>query len=139
MAHGITGSTPACRIDGCERPARGRGWCEAHYRRWKRTGSAGDELVYERVRDSVSAMTISDEPWRDLAACRGRTGLFFATDEAEVARARAICADCPVLADCRAWVTANPQRHGVFAGMTAPERDRLRRGQRRHSTTLALR
>ena len=27
-----------CSIDGCERPAATRGWCNAHYIRWRRSG-----------------------------------------------------------------------------------------------------
>lgn len=35
-----------CEIDGCERSATARGWCQAHYMRWRRTGvwSAGPPL-----------------------------------------------------------------------------------------------
>jgi len=27
-----------CSIDGCDRPARARGWCKAHWQRWSRHG-----------------------------------------------------------------------------------------------------
>lgn len=27
-----------CNIDGCDKPAEKRGWCNAHYKRWKRHG-----------------------------------------------------------------------------------------------------
>lgn len=27
-----------CTVDGCGRPVVGRGWCQAHYGRWQRTG-----------------------------------------------------------------------------------------------------
>lgn len=27
-----------CSIDGCEQPARGHGWCNAHWTRWRRHG-----------------------------------------------------------------------------------------------------
>jgi len=36
-------ATPAvCKIDGCGKPHLARGWCESHYRRWRRHG---DELA----------------------------------------------------------------------------------------------
>lgn len=33
-----TTSKPECSIVGCEKPARGHGWCSAHYTRWRRNG-----------------------------------------------------------------------------------------------------
>lgn len=27
-----------CKVDGCDGPSRAHGWCNRHYRRWKRTG-----------------------------------------------------------------------------------------------------
>lgn len=27
-----------CSVDGCDRPSKARGWCNAHYLRWKRYG-----------------------------------------------------------------------------------------------------
>lgn len=31
----------ACAVEGCGRPVHGRGWCNSHYRRWKRRGDPG--------------------------------------------------------------------------------------------------
>lgn len=28
-----------CTIDGCDKPAKGRGWCRMHWTRWRRHGS----------------------------------------------------------------------------------------------------
>lgn len=33
-----------CSIDGCAKPARARGWCQMHYRRWKRHDSPSTVL-----------------------------------------------------------------------------------------------
>ena len=30
---------PTCSLDGCDKLTMARGWCEGHYRRWRRTGS----------------------------------------------------------------------------------------------------
>lgn len=30
---------PACSVEECENPALARGWCSAHYQRWRHTGS----------------------------------------------------------------------------------------------------
>jgi len=45
---------PACKVDGCEKPAKKRGMCNAHYLRWHRKGTTdgralnGDPLRYLR-------------------------------------------------------------------------------------------
>lgn len=31
-------SGKACKLEGCESPARGRGWCSMHYSRWRKYG-----------------------------------------------------------------------------------------------------
>jgi transposase len=58
-------------------------------------------------------------PERPMPACNNKDPeLFF--DSARVDRAKAVCATCPVMQECR---TANWQEtHGVFGGMTAEER-----------------
>lgn len=59
--------------------------------------------------------------WMDRAACKGvPLEVFFPAKEGHFNQARAICAGCPVLAECR---KANfGERYGFFAGMTATER-----------------
>lgn len=75
--------------------------------------------------------------WTDRAACRDADpDLFFPASEdmarravaRQVARAKAICASCPVWATCLAWAVQNGQDHGVWGGLTARERRRLTRG-----------
>lgn len=48
----------ACTIDGCTRPHYGRGWCAAHYQRWRRNGDPEGGLptyasLAERLRGTV--------------------------------------------------------------------------------------
>lgn len=35
---GVKGSQPICSVEGCEKTALARGWCGAHYRRWREHG-----------------------------------------------------------------------------------------------------
>ena len=35
-----------CSVDYCDRPSHTRGWCQAHYFRWRRNGSLGDTPVF---------------------------------------------------------------------------------------------
>jgi WhiB family redox-sensing transcriptional regulator len=61
--------------------------------------------------------------WAEAAACKGLTALMFPargdTDGAE--QARRVCASCPVFDECLDYVTRNPERHGVWAGMAGKE------------------
>jgi WhiB family redox-sensing transcriptional regulator len=59
----------------------------------------------------------------------GRRGGAGASYHAKVRQAKAICATCPVLADCADYIAANPQQ-GIWAGTTERERREARRAAR---------
>lgn len=66
----------------------------------------------------------SGRDWRDRAACRYHDPELFypkrrhgMVREREVARAAAICATCPVLADCRAWAFESGESWAVAGGL----------------------
>ena len=65
------------------------------------------------------------EQWHDEAACRGRYDLMF--DETRVSVAVALCARCPVYAECDSYATEYRPPAGVWAGMDAKTRRRLQR------------
>ena len=48
--------------------------------------------------------------------------LWFAYDPDDRARARRICARCPVRLDCAAWAVATGQRDGIWGGLDVEER-----------------
>jgi hypothetical protein len=57
-----------CSIDGCDRPARSRGWCVKHYSRWFAWGNPlGGERSYCRDR-----ATIPGEEWRPVVGYEDR-------------------------------------------------------------------
>lgn len=60
------------------------------------------------------------ESWRAYAACADSdVRMFFPAGTmggAAVARATAVCADCPVRAACLDWAIATGQRTGVWGG-----------------------
>ncbi|MFC5380122.1 WhiB family transcriptional regulator [Aquipuribacter nitratireducens] len=77
--------------------------------------------------------------WQLEGACRGaETSLFF-HPEGERGPARrnrdaaavAICASCPVLAQCRAHALAVREPYGVWGGMTEDEREAVYSRSRR--------
>lgn len=77
--------------------------------------------------DEGEAHTGSDE-WRDFAACRGQTKLFF-PKKAERPQARArreakahrLCDECPVQEPCRDFARTN-REYGFWAGESEEER-----------------
>ena len=71
------------------------------------------------------------DTWRQQAACKGLdTSIFFPESDAAAGPAKAVCATCPVRAECLEWAIAARQEDGVWGGMTDNERRRLRRRRR---------
>ena len=71
-----------------------------------------------------------DESWRVDAACSGvSSDLFFPTgdDPQASSAAKAICAECPVREACLEYSLATNQTEGVWGGLDANERRRMRR------------
>lgn len=66
--------------------------------------------------------------WQFEASCTPeQTPLFFSELGSKVARAKAICATCPVQGDCLAFALdpANEITAGTFGGTTAAERKEM--------------
>lgn len=72
--------------------------------------------------------------WQDEAECRGLTPLFYSDIPADLERAKAVCAICPVSNECRE--AGKTEAFGVWGGQSASDRG-ARRGvvgpKRRHS------
>ena len=69
--------------------------------------------------------------WRRAAACRDLdTEVFFPLSEADAGPAKAVCAGCPVRAECLEFALATRQGDGVWGGLTETERRRLGRRRR---------
>ncbi len=70
-------------------------------------------------------------PWRELAACVEMADevSFFpdAEDVAAIARAKSICATCPVASECLSWAIETNQSEGIWGGHTSKERRSIRR------------
>lgn len=83
--------------------------------------------------------------WRDDAACLGHPepGDWFASpvgDPRRVARAVAVCEDCPVAMACLEFALAVDERWGVWGGFTAAERghDRVKGLPETHAREVAI-
>ena len=68
--------------------------------------------------------------WRDEASCRGLDISIFFPDEGDaagIARAKDVCASCPVQDMCAAYAVEQNQTEGIWGGTTRQERRKLRR------------
>jgi WhiB family transcriptional regulator, redox-sensing transcriptional regulator len=70
--------------------------------------------------------------WRLAAACRDiDPELFFPIGTAgpavaQIAEAKRVCLTCPVRTPCLSWAIRHYQDHGIWGGLTEPERQALR-------------
>lgn len=77
-------------------------------------------------------MAVTDSGWRGKAACRKEDPELFypvgATGPAlvQVREAKAVCARCPVAAQCLAWALDTGQQFGVWGGKSEDERKAMR-------------
>lgn len=82
--------------------------------------------------------TLNETNWREFARCRPGNPygidpeLFWPVGDAaparvQEARAKAECAQCPVVASCQAWALAAGEIDGVSGGLTPTEKADLRR------------
>ncbi|MEV7908058.1 WhiB family transcriptional regulator [Streptomyces anulatus] len=92
-----------------------------------------------RQRDRYGAWGIDTprcETWQDRAACRQvDPELFFpavndvtgspGAETRAYAKAKKICARCPVRSQCAAYALARDERYGLWGGMTPRQRQRL--------------
>jgi len=70
--------------------------------------------------------------WQTLAACRGEPVEMFIPDRGgPSARAKQLCASCPVQPECLKFALAIPDLVGYWAGTNERERRRLRAARRR--------
>lgn len=80
-------------------------------------------------------MTYEGSDWREYAACFGMDPeQWFPVGtpgapayDRQVAAAKAVCARCPVQAECGLYALGAGLDHGVFGGLDAPEREALAR------------
>ena len=65
--------------------------------------------------------------WMQDAVCAQTDPEAFHPDKSgSVEPAKAVCAGCPVLAECRTWALETGQRFGVWGGLSANERQQIR-------------
>jgi hypothetical protein len=98
------------------------------------SGSRRPHVTARPVIEAVVAFSPSPSGALRGAVCVGMdTDLFFPdpSDARGIALARAVCAECPVIAECLAAAIERGEKFGVFGGLTAEERDNFVRRSKR--------
>jgi WhiB family redox-sensing transcriptional regulator len=95
----------------------------------------------EEVHQAAALLPRPGVGWQDRAACAGLdVVLFFGPDgerqperEARERRAKAVCASCPVRAQCLDYAISRPEKYGVWGGLNEEERAAERRRRMRRA------
>jgi hypothetical protein len=84
-------------------------------------------------------MTILPNDWRTAAACRDEDPeLFFPKGhegpwQLVIEEAKTVCRRCPAVDACLTFALDNNIQHGIYGGLTDPERTSLKRSAKRHN------
>lgn len=121
-----------CTAGGCLRDAVAKDLCAMHHRRFLRSGTAEPQQHHDGSRwDAIPP----PGPWVQRGACRGHPlEVFFPTppkgrtryDDRRYVAAKAICAECPVLDECRSYSVPLSVLEGIWGGLTESGRQRAR-------------
>ncbi len=75
----------------------------------------------------VLGIDVQATEWmRDALCAQTDPEAFYPDEYGSVEPAKAVCAECPVLAECRAYALETGQRFGVWGGLSARERQQIR-------------
>ncbi len=84
----------------------------------------------ERPTDEPQAVDIKD--FFQWGSCRDKGDLMFAESPRAQARAKNVCAGCPVLAGCRMWaLTTGVNESGIWGGLNKTDRRNLAKAKAR--------
>ncbi len=72
--------------------------------------------------------------WRENAACAllraHEKAMFYGESRGDEQKAKAVCATCPVMAECRDYAMTGVETWGVWGGLTVQERRCIRARRR---------
>jgi WhiB family redox-sensing transcriptional regulator len=76
-------------------------------------------IIDERIITDIGQLNTADETWRVDAACRkvpNAWELFFSEELQDIAAAKHVCVECPVIAPCLEGAIARSEPCGVWGG-----------------------
>jgi WhiB family redox-sensing transcriptional regulator len=89
-------------------------------------------LLSQSSTDVAQQSDLGGKPWRRFALCVGHEpDLWFPTESDDDAKAVGICQACPVRLDCLGWALESNERYGIWGGVSARRRQRIRAEMRR--------
>jgi WhiB family transcriptional regulator, redox-sensing transcriptional regulator len=76
----------------------------------------------------IEALAMGELSWQDYANCRGADAdLFFPERGASTRKAKSICGECQVRAECLDFAIEIGEKFGIWGGMSERERRKVRR------------
>lgn len=76
----------------------------------------------------IEALAMGELSWQDYANCRGADAdLFFPERGASTRKAKSICGECQVRAECLDFAIDIGEKFGIWGGMSERERRKVRR------------
>lgn len=76
----------------------------------------------------IEALAMGELSWQDYANCRGADAdLFFPERGASTRKAKSICDECQVRAECLDYAIEIGEKFGIWGGMSERERRRVKR------------
>lgn len=80
------------------------------------------------IRSLLDLLNTAGEVWQDRALC-AQVGfdIFFPEKGGSTHEAKQVCGSCPVRDECLEYALAENVSHGVWGGLSAPQREELRR------------
>lgn len=76
----------------------------------------------------IEALAMGELSWQDYANCRGADAdLFFPERGASTRKAKSICGECQVQAECLDFAIDIGEKFGIWGGMSERERRKVRR------------
>jgi WhiB family transcriptional regulator, redox-sensing transcriptional regulator len=76
-------------------------------------------------------LAINPEPWTEEALCaQVDPELFFPKKGDGLRPAKRICAACPVIGECLGYALRTDQRYGIWGGVTAGKRRKIKEAAR---------
>lgn len=86
----------------------------------------------------IRLIPVKERAWVEKSNCLNLDPeIFYPTDGASTAVAKAICRTCPVRAECLEYALTNGERFGVWGGRSERDRRKMRRARRDAEKAIA--